>query len=146
MVKRYSNSSVFLAALICIIVFYSGLIKPGSRHAFYSIIPDTSITCVFGQMISSPAKCSDGKYYRSKLRVLGVQSESGIKSSGQGDMEIFIPTQEVEAYYPGKLYSSATSAHLWEAGGNYCVKGKYSQSKNAFYKQLFIDPKSYIFK
>ena len=141
MVKRYTNSSVFLAALICIICFYSGLIKIHQRNPFVSFIPPDNIDCLYGQLISSPAKYGDGKYYSSKMRVFNLQADLNgklITSTANGDIQVLIPSQLVEAFYPGKLYSKSIQANngmafLWEAGGNYYVKGRFNSSADIFY-------------
>ncbi len=138
MVKRYSNNSVFIAALCCIILFYSGIIKVRGRNIFSCIIPKNQINQLCGQLISSPAKCSDGKYYKSLLRVNSAVSLNGIKGSSKGDVTVYIPAESVEAFYPGKLYSQsnrdkAAGAFLWEAGGIYNVAGRYSNKDSSFY-------------
>ena len=136
MVTKYSNSSVFLASLICILIFYSGLIKPCSRHRFYSLIKTEQIDALKGQLVSSPAKCSDGRYYRSTLRVCSTaQTKKKIQSSATGDINLYIPVESIEAFYPGKLYSAAnnTGAFLWEAGGIYCVNGHFDREGQNFY-------------
>jgi len=138
MVKRYSNSSVFIAALICIILFYSGLIKLKDRNPFVSLIPSSNITSLYGQLLSSPAKCENGKYYRSKLRLMQSGSKEGVKSSASGNVSIYIPSEEVEAFFPGKLYSQSKAALnnkacIWEAGGNYWVEGHFNKAGDCFY-------------
>ena len=136
MVNRYSNSSVFIAALICIILFYSGIIKVQDRNRFVCFVSAQDITGLSGQLISSPAKCSDGKFYKSKFKVHYAQTENGTRAQGKGYLAVYIPCEEVEAFYPGKLYSKAakgTGAFLWEAGGFYNVKGNSSRDGKSFY-------------
>ena len=131
MVKRYSNNSVFLAALICILVFYSGLIKLQDRNRFYSLIPCGQVEFLSGQMISSPGKTSNGKYYSGKLKVWTSGSNS-VKSSASGNVKVFIPCELAEVYFPGKLYSAAKGA-FFEAGGLYSLKGHFSGDGQSFY-------------
>ena len=135
MVKRYSNSSVFTAALICIILFYSGLIKPYNKNKFISALPASSINQISGQLVASPAKCSDGVYYSSKFKLNSVKGKGGIKGSASGIVQVYIPVEAVEAFFPGKLYSSAVriGAFLWEAGGLYCTKGRFDKEGSRFY-------------
>ena len=137
MVTRYSNNSVFLAALICIILFYSGLIKLQDRNSFNSILVKENISGLNGQLISSPAKCSDNKYYKSKLRVHSVNGINQMQGSAIGDVTVYIPAEAVEAFYPGKLYSqgvdSEGGAFLWEAGGIYKTSGRFSKDGTGFY-------------
>lgn len=145
MVKRYLNNSVFLAALICIILFYSGLIKLQDRNKFCSTLPCNSIFCLYGQLISSPVKISGGNYYSSKMAVFNCQGKmdgtnSLIKASAFGNIKVYIPTNLVEAFFPGKLYSSAlnyndeeTLQTMYEAGGNYILQGNFSRDGQSFY-------------
>ena len=130
MVKRYSNNSVFLAALICIILFYSGLITLKDRNSFYSAIKTNTISSLNGQLINSPAKSSDGQYYYAKLKVHNCEG-NGIKSQAFGNIKIMIPTQIAEAFFPGKLYSKAGA--FFEAGGLYSLKGRFNSDGSKFY-------------
>ena len=138
MVKRYSNNSVFLAALICIILFYSGLIKVKDRNTYGSILCSDLITCIQGQLISSPAKSSDGKYYYAKLKLHACQADF-IKANAYGNVKLMIPCQLAEAFFPGKLYSSAGVGALFEAGGLYYVKGKFNSDATSFYISQCLD-------
>ena len=131
MVKRYSNNSVFLAALICILVFYSGLIKLKDRNSFYSLIRPAQVDFLSGQMISSPAKTSNGKYYSGKLKVWSSGNDF-VMSSASGNVKVFIPSDMAEVYLPGKLYSVANGA-FFEAGGLYSLKGHFSSNGQSFY-------------
>ena len=138
MVKRYSNSSVFIAAFICIILFYSGLIKVGDRNSFYSLISVSTINRLQGQLVSSPMKTSDGKYYSAKIRASAAGSDDGKKASARGDVLVYVPATLIEALFPGKLYSAAIKqgsgkGHLWEAGGLYSVNGRFSKDGTKFY-------------
>ena len=122
MVKRYSNSSVFLAAFICVILFYSGLVKVYNKNRFICFIQPQQINCLQGSLISSPVKTGDGNYYYSRFKVNQVQSKNGVNCGAAGNIQIYIPVEQAEALLPGKLYSGARlkdqeKAHLWEAGG-----------------------------
>ena len=130
MVKRYSNNSVFLAALICIILFYSGLIKLQDRNRFFSLIPYGQTNQIKGQLINSPAKTSDGKYYSAKLKVHNCRGES-VSSQAFGNVKVMIPCEIAEAFFPGKLYSKAGA--FFEAGGLYSLKGHFNSDGSKFY-------------
>lgn len=132
MVKRYSNSSVFIAAFICITLFYSRLVKVTDRNSFISVLPQNKITSIQGQLISSPGRTGDGKYYSARIKVWGVSNdEKGLKGSARGNAYVYIPSAITEALYPGKLYSAAIKekgdkGYLWEAGGQYVLHGRFS--------------------
>lgn len=130
MVKRYSDNSVFLAALICIILFYSGLIKLQDRNVYYSLIPYQNVNSLKGQLINSPSKTTDGKYYYAKLKVWRCKAEN-IKSTAFGNISVYIPCEMVEAFFPGKLYSKAGA--FFEAGGVYSFEGSFGTDSRKFY-------------
>ncbi len=145
MVKRYYNNSVFLAVLICIILFYSGLIKLRDRNIFSSAISYKDINYLSGQLVSSPSKTSDGNYYSSRMNAYNCagfvcDSRGTVNASASGNIKVYIPASLVEAYYPGQLYSKAISKSdgegvmaLYEAGGNYSLQGRFNSDGSTFY-------------
>ena len=129
MVKKRFYNSVFLSVLICIILIYGGFIKIRDRNPYSSIIFSGEITFLEGCLLSTPVKSSSGKTYSAVLEVYasGKSCDSGVYiSQGNGRIKLLIPAEMVEAFYPGKLFSSAKrkGAFLWEAGGVYTLKGK----------------------
>ena len=129
MVKKRFYNSVFLSVLICIILIYGGFIKIRDRNPYSSIISSGEITFLEGCLLSTPVKSSSGKTYSAVLEVYaaGKSCDSGVYiSQGNGRIKLLIPAEMVEAFYPGKLFSSAKrkGAFLWEAGGVYTLKGK----------------------
>ena len=153
MVKRYSNNSVFLATLICIILFYSRIITLKDRNNFYSAISNEKINILNGQLISSPSKTSDGNYYCSKMSVFNCAGSlcetcGIINASAHGNIKVYIPSNFVEAFFPGKLYSDARKSKnneedyvqtIYEAGGNYLLQGNMSADGQKFYVTRCID-------
>ena len=144
MVKRYSNSSVFIAAIICIILFYSGLVKAADKNKFSSMFPTAQIEMLKGSLISSPVKTSDGNYYSARMKICSVRAKNGALSDALGNVQVFIPAAAVEAFFPGKLYSKAVAetfsyACLWEAGGIYTVNGSFNKTQDKFYIESCIN-------
>lgn len=138
MVKRYSNSSVFLAAFICVILFYSGLVKVSDKNRFICFVQPEQIYCIKGSLISSPVKTSDGNYYSARFKVDQIKSNRGVNGSASGNVMVYIPFEQAEALLPGKLYSQLKAsgqeeAHLWEAGGIYTLNGHFNSDANKFY-------------
>lgn len=129
---RYIDKPVVLAVLICLIVFYSGLCKTPSRYPFISLISKDKVTGITGTILSSPVKSNSGKYYTSLLSAIETSTSKGEKSSSKGRIIVYIPSEIVESFYPGKLYSKAKAkgAYLFEAGGIYSFSGKFT--KNGF--------------
>lgn len=133
MAVKYLNKPFFLSALICIFIFYSGLFIIPEHNIFHSLAYKNDICLVKGKIISSPTKIQNGKYYSSNFQVSEITDKRGLISSANGRICIYIPSELVEAYFPGKLYSSAKNkgANLYEAGGNYSFTGRFST--NGFY-------------
>lgn len=127
MAVKYLNKPVFLSTLICIFLFYSGIIKIPERYKFFSLLNKNEINEIRGTILSSPVKNQNGKYYSSYIDVFESQDLKGNYSSAYGRLLIYIPSEMVEAYFPGKLYSSADKgAYLYDAGGIYTFSGKIS--------------------
>ena len=136
MVKKRFYNSVFLSVLICIILIYGGFIKIRDRNPYSSIIASDEITFLEGCLLSTPVKSSSGKTYSAVIEVYATGKKAGHAdksydsgvciSQGNGRIKLLIPAEMVEAFYPGKLFSSAKrkGAFLWEAGGVYTLKGK----------------------
>ncbi len=136
MVKKRFYNSVFLSVLICIILIYGGFIKIRDRNPYSSIISSGEITFLEGCLLSTPVKSSSGKTYSAVIEVYATGKKAGHAdksydsgvciSQGNGRIKLLIPAEMVEAFYPGKLFSSAKrkGAFLWEAGGVYTLKGK----------------------
>lgn len=133
MAVRYLNKPFFLATLICLFIFYSGLFNIPERSPFGSLLKPQNITEISGIILSTPVKGSSGKYYSSKFQVTAVGTEKGEASSAKGILKIYIPSNLTEAYFPGKLYSPSVKkgTYLYEAGGSYTFSGTFRQ--NGFY-------------
>lgn len=139
MVKNYLKRPFFLASLILIFVFYSGFFKIPEKNKFVSLIPADDVCMIQIRLLSSPSKCENGKYYSSTGFALKTADEAGKKSSASGKIKVYIPSECVEAYFPGKLYSSAEKkgAFLFETGGVYSLSGK--NSKSGFYAEKCLN-------
>ena len=127
MVKQ---NPIIYACLICIFLFYSGLVKIKERNPFISLIKPELVSELTGKIKSSPIKISSGKFYSVQLEVFDVKSIQNYNSSAKGIITAFLPTEMVEALYPGKLYSSSkkTGAFLCETGAIVKLKGNINQN------------------
>ncbi len=152
MVKERFSNPVFISVFILIILLYTRTVKVKDRNPYCSIVPQKDVVFLKGKLLSTPIKSSSGKTYSAVLSInsVGRQLNTGTSSSplmlseGSGKINILIPAEMVEAFYPGKLFSSAKrkGTFLWEAGGIYTVKGKtvsnqflVSECKNAFFPE-----------
>ena len=136
MVKQ---NPIIYACLICVFLFYSGLVKVKERNPFVSLLETKNITNLCGKIKTSPVKISSGKYYSVLIEVFNVKSKENYFSSSKGNITAFLPVEMVESLYPGKLYSSArkTGAFLCETGAivnlNGYVKTSSSNKNCIFY-------------
>ena len=122
----YFKKPVFLSSLICIFIFYSGLFKIPEKNKAVSLVTQNQISQIKGKILNSPAKASSGKYYTADFKIEWVKTSAGILSSAKGRTKVYIPASLAEAYSPGKLYSEAKRAFLYESGASYTFSGKYS--------------------
>lgn len=127
---EYLSKPYFIAVLICIFTFYSGIFQIPEANPLTSLISQKDISFIEGQMISSPSILSNKKFYSCRVQVASVKSKKNITSSAKGIITVFIPSNMIEAFFPGKIYSSVKDkgVALFEAGGNFVFKGKFSKS------------------
>ena len=102
MVKRRTE----VIALCLVVLLYTGLIPVYSRNPFSCILPESSIKFLSGTVVSSPVKTSSGKSYSVVLSVSRAASDV-TQAACSGNVVLYIPASDIEALYPGKLYSSA---------------------------------------
>ena len=104
---EYLKKPIVLTVIICIVLFYSGILQIPERNPFHSLFPKADVVNITGQVLSSPVKSSSGKTYSCKFSVKNVVSKGCGSSEAVGNITVYIPTEMVEAYFPGKLYSPA---------------------------------------
>ena len=133
MVIKYFTKPFFLAAVICAFIFYSGLFKIPEKNKLKSLICEDDVCFIQLRLLSSPSKCENEKFYGATGFALYAESGGGVKSSASGKVKVYIPSESVETFFPGKLYSSSQKkgSFLYETGGIYSLNGKFKN--NAFY-------------
>ncbi|MBR1722430.1 MAG: ComEC/Rec2 family competence protein [Treponema sp.] len=122
------KNPVLIAALILAFLFYSGLVKIKARDSFRSLAPREKIVKVEGSLVSNPVKSKVfGSTYKSVFSVRKVFTKKG-EFSAEGKIVLYFPSEIVEACYPGKLYSVASSKisgdFILESGAELCLKVK----------------------
>ena len=128
-------SPAFAAALTVAFVLYSGLFgfsavrSRRQNYSFYSLLPADKVTELSGTVFSNPIKTSSGRFYSVVLNAESASS-AHIKSSASGQTLVFLPAADVEALYPGKLFSKAHSAVFAEQGARLTCSVRYA---NAFF-------------
>lgn len=127
MAIKYFTKPVFLASLICIFFFYSGLFKIPERNSLNSLLKTSQTNSISGTLLSTPLKNSSGKYYSALLKVHNMQAAQA-SSSAFGNIKVYIPSEMVESFFPGKLFSLAKKkgAFIYEAGADYHFQGRFS--------------------
>ncbi|MCR5188359.1 MAG: ComEC/Rec2 family competence protein [Treponema sp.] len=148
MAIKYLTKPVFLASLICIFFFYSGLIEIPEKKLLNSLLRNSELVAISGKLISTPVKTSSGKYYSSLIDAKSLSSKTS-SSSAFGHIKIYIPSEMIEAYFPGKLFSLSKNkgSFIYEAGAFYHFEG--TCSNNEFYVNKCLScqwPKSFTGK
>lgn len=123
----------FTASLICVFIFYSNVVRLPQRNRAHFLIPAEAVTGIKGEIISSPAKTQNGKYYACNFCLNAAEAKingTKIQSRADGLLSVLIPTAIAEVYFPGKLYSAANKkgAFLYESGALYHFSGSIKGS------------------
>ncbi len=141
---NYFKKPVFISALLCIFIFYSGLFSIPDRTRPYSLLNTEEIVGISGKILSSPSKIGKGTYYSAAFLLNGSEDSRNIRSTAKGRLQIMIPAELAEAYSPGKLFSQSRvkgrqkskgiqkqNAFLFEAGSLCIFRGRLTD--NIFY-------------
>ena len=135
MAVRLIERPFLIAALFCAFVFYSKIVKIPPRNPFSSVFQTEKISGLSGTLISSPQISSSGKSYMAKMAVTSVRGTlSGACdlpsfSAARGNVNIILPSDMTEVYFPGKIYSSVKALNkgcfLYESGADYDFEGHF---------------------
>lgn len=125
---KYKNP-LFISVFLCVIIIYGNMTKIPVKKKFTSCIKENDVKVLEGMLISSPVKNGSGKYYSSKLKVQTSGNQTGITSVSSGDVIVFIPSEKIEAFFPGRLYSLSKANDLFESGSNVSLTGKFSKGQ-----------------
>ena len=131
MVKKYYLKPFCVAAFICSLVFYSGIFRIPQRFPLITFLNNKDIVEISGTIKSSPVRVSSKKFYSAVFEVKNTRSVH-TKCQAHGQCNVLIPSEIVEVYFPGKLYSQGfeKGTFLYEQGGFYTFEGFFSN--NAF--------------
>ena len=127
MVKKYISNPLCLSVFITVIFVYSHFSYIPVKNQFISIIPKSEICLINGIIESSPSKCSSGKYYSAILSATSCASDL-LSSEAEGKIRVYLPTDYIESFFPGRLYSKAKASNIVETGSNVFLSGKFSDS------------------
>lgn len=100
-------SPTIIASLLCVILFYTGIVTPRSSKPFNTLLENSDIEVLSGKVVSNPVKSSSGKTYSVIFSPSYGFAKSGFSGSTSGEVSLYVPSEIVEAYYPGKLNTIA---------------------------------------
>lgn len=129
---------IFLAAIICAFLFYFDIVSIKDRECFNCLFPSEKIVQLKGSLASSPVKSSsEKKYYVADFKVSEAVLDNSSKTACSGTVKVLIPSELVEKYYPGKIYTSFNVSKnekkyplLFETGNNFLVNVNFSEDEN----------------
>ena len=107
MVKRNSliKEPLIISAVLIAALVYSGIVKVKNVFYINTLFNLKSIVRLEGELCSNPIKSSNGRFYNSQLKTNKCYTENGGFSSCKGKIKLLLPSEIVEAYMPGRLYS-----------------------------------------
>ncbi|WP_443740935.1 ComEC/Rec2 family competence protein [Treponema berlinense] len=132
---------VFLAALVCAFLFYFDIVSIKDRECFNCLFPSEKIVLLKGSLASSPVKSSsEKKYYAADFKVSEAVLDNSSKTACSGTVKILIPSELVEKYYPGKIYTSFNVSKnekkyplLFETGNNFLLNVDFAEGNFSFF-------------
>jgi len=124
-ISRHFSNPLILSVLIVSFFVYSHFICVPEKKSFSSVIPQNEIKTVSGIVVSSPSKVSSGKYYSAQMEFYKVSSYK-MNSDAAGRTRVFLPSEYIESFYPGKLYTAGKGKDLIESGTEVQLRGSFS--------------------
>ena len=122
---------VRIAAVILVLAVYARLVKPADPHAFRCCMPLDKLGSVSGLVASNPSKTSSGRFYSLLLDAERAGS-ADMSCSVRGRVRLLVPSELVEALYPGKLFSLSKKDVPVEQGARLvCTVRRVKESSDA---------------
>ena len=116
---------VFSAAIVALLV-YSRLLPVKDGKVFSCLCSKDSIKILEGKISSNPVKNMQKGFYTVDFSPFYAQDKNGGVYSASGSVKLLLKEEIVEAYFPGKLYSSAKeNSILCEKGNNLFVSRRH---------------------
>ena len=131
----YVKNPFILAAVVVAFLLYGGIVPLRPQNPYLSVIPIEDVMDVSGKIASNPSKFSSGRYYSASLSVSEVcaaKNSSIVSSESSGVIKLWIPSEMVEAVYPGKLYSLSGKTALIEKGEKVICHGSWNSDYECF--------------
>lgn len=132
MAVRILRKPFLCAAVICALIFYSGFLSFSQKIPLFFLFAREDIRAVSGTILSSPVKTRSGRFYSCDFRLNSVRSADGALGGASGEILLYIPSEIVEALYPGGLHSGGRGegreSALFETGLHAVFSGRFSDS------------------
>jgi competence protein ComEC len=136
----FSFVPVELVAIIVAFFIYSGICVPVNRTNFFTLLPFSSIHYIEGIIDSNPVKTSSGRYYSMQFKTVqtgscyhkvhsdytctipfsNINIQNCLSSESTGNILLLISSKQIEAFFPGKLFTEDTinNTHLLDSNLN----------------------------
>ena len=116
-ISFFQKNTVIIAAFIIAFFIYSGFINVFAKNYMFSLLDKKNISEITGYIASNPIKTGNGKYYSCKFKLISAsgyinKNHQLIKSDASGFVTVLIPSTNIEAHYPGKLFSLYDDSNL----------------------------------
>lgn len=95
------------AAIIIIFLLLTTIVQPVDRNLYQCLLLPDKTTEITGWVAGNPVKTSSGFYYKVPCSVSYAKGKDGSTFSAKGLVQLLVKANEVEALYPGKLYSAS---------------------------------------
>ncbi|MBP5358257.1 MAG: ComEC/Rec2 family competence protein [Treponema sp.] len=131
----YVKNPFIIAAVVVSFLLYGRIVPLRPQNPYFSVIPIEDALNVSGKIASNPSKFSSGRYYSASIdvsHVSAVKSSSLVSSEASGKLKLWIPSDIVEAVYPGKLYSLSGKTALIEKGEKVICHGSWNSDYECF--------------
>ena len=140
--RRIKNPFV-ITAFFCAFLIYSGIFSVRERDPFSSPFENENIVLLKGKISSNPSISSSGKFYScsfSAAECSAFLGKSFCSSSALGKTKLFVPSEIIEAQYPGRLYSLSSFDAIFESGEEVLCDVSYSKKLDGF----FVEKAEYL--
>src|SRR5574344_1881102 len=123
--RKTVQNPLVMAAGICAVFIYSGLVPIKNRTPFCCCLPLESVAMMSGKIITNPVKTGKNGTYCALFKPQYAVSKNGISSSCRGSLFIMIDGSMAESFCPGKLYSDSRNkgSLVCETGANMTLEG-----------------------
>ncbi|MCR5289877.1 MAG: ComEC/Rec2 family competence protein [Treponema sp.] len=135
----YTRNPLVYTTLICIICIYGGFFTLPHYNSLHTVIPCDKIVSLTGTVCDSPVLIRSANkknsLYRLSMQVETTKGIDGMYCSASGIIPVFCKASDIEALYPGKLYTAShvqnPAACIVDQGCHLQVSGQFKN--DAFY-------------